>query len=562
MLAAIVAGILLSYYDVLPFFLTLIIGGIFVVLLLGIGGVSRRLRESMWDSAALVFLFVFSMWNTIRAVQKGDWYGSQNEPVTLKVHVLQTPIEKAKSWQVQAGLTDGKKVMLYLQKDSTLRVPDVGDWLLVRTTISHPQPADEFSFDYGEYLLQQGFAGSGFVPRGKMVVLGHEPLRGILPTMQRLRDNIERRFSAFAWRERSVLEALLLGDRRHLAADTREAFSASGAMHVLAVSGLHVGIITHILLWVVTLGGWRKPLYEERKRRYFQVVVVSGALIFYAFLTGLSPSVCRSVLMFILLCIGSLVRSTQSRYNDLAASAVIILLARPLSLMMSGFLLSYSAVLSIIRFYPSLRLKRQKNKFVSGLWDLVVVSICAQLGTLPWTIFFFHRTSNYFILTNLGVLPLVETLLIPTFFVFIVLAPLPFVGTFVGKVLEGETWVLNEFVSWVQSLPGSTSEVYLNVWLTAILISIVVCMMLRWRWRWIAAMVLTAVFVCSLLADYHTAGQKEEVRYYYRGQNATLLIRRGRNALLQSNDSTYAFSATHDYRLANHIRQTTLVLRE
>ena len=105
----------------------------------------------------------------------------------------------------------------------------------------------------------------------------------------------------FPIRERGVLEALLLGDRRRLSADTREAFAASGAMHVLAVSGLHVGIIAGILMWALTLGKWQKGLYEQRRRRYLQAAIVSFALIFYAILTGLSPSVCRSVLMFILL---------------------------------------------------------------------------------------------------------------------------------------------------------------------------------------------------------------------------------------------------------------------
>ena len=446
--------------------------------------------------------------------------------------------------------------MLYLQKDSLLRVPQAGDRLLVRTAISRPMPDDEYSFDYGHYLQLQGLVGSGVVQRGGMLFVRHEPLRGLMPRMRLLRDKIERLFSGFALRERSVLEALLLGDRRHLNADTRAAFAASGAMHVLAVSGLHVGIIAGILLWLVTAGGRRKPLYENWGKRYLQAFIVCAALVFYAVLTGLSPSVCRSVLMFILLIVGQLIRPVRSRYNDIAASACIILLVSPLALMKSGFLLSYSAVLAIIRFYPALQL-RIKRKFLRGLWDLVAVSLCAQLGTLPWTIAFFHRVSNYFILTNLGVLPLVQFLLVPTFFVFLALAPIPVIGPFIGKVLEGETWALNEYVAWIQHLPGSSSEVWLNPWSVAILLGLVFCFMLRGRKRWWAAGVLTLTFVVSVVLDYRTASRETDLRTYHRGQNTAVLAREGRNAMLMSNDSTYAFSATHDYRLARHVTTTT-----
>ena len=187
----------------------------------------------------------------------------------------------------------------------------------------------------------------------------------------------------------------------------------------------------------------------------------------------------------------------------------------------------------------------------------MAISLCAQLGTLPWTICFFHRVSNYFVLTNLGVLPLVEYLLIPTFFVFLLLGPIPLVGPFVGKVLEREAWALNEYVEWIQSLPGSSFEVYLNGWLTALLIGIVVCFMLKTRYRWWAAGALTLVFIGVLCYDYHASRQEEDLRVYQRGKNVAVMAREGNVATILSNDSVYAMSATHDYRLARHVTETT-----
>ena len=553
MLAAAVAGILLSYFEPLPVCPTLLVAAASFVLLLVAGFFLTRLREPLWGGAALVFFFCFSLWHTTRALQKAEWDELSSTPTVYPVQVLETPVERAKSWQVHVILANRKEAVLFLQKDSTLRLPEAGDRLLVRTAISCPQPADEFSFDYGRYLQLHGIAGTGYVSQGGMLYMGHDDLRGLIPAMRRLRDRIETLFENFPIRERGVLEALLLGDRRRLSADTREAFAASGAMHVLAVSGLHVGIIAGILMWLVTFGKRQKGLYEQRRRRYLQAAIVSAALIFYAILTGLSPSVCRSVLMFILLCVGELIRPLRSRMHDIAISAFLILMVNPLALFSSGFLLSYSAVIAILRFYPSLN-SHFKSKVANGLWDLIAVSLCAQLGTLPWTIYFFHRVSNYFVLTNLGVLPLVEYLLIPTFFVFLLLSPVPFVGPLAGKLLERETWVMNEYVSWIQSLPGSSAEVYLNGWLTAILLAVVVCFMLRGNKRWWAAAVLTVAFVVGLCIDYKKACRETDTRTYHQGKNVVVMAREGRSAILLGNDSTYAFRATHDYRLTRHVK--------
>ena len=559
MLATLVAGILLSYLQPqlpLPTLLTgciIVLTGLFLI-----GCFLPKSREVLWGLTAAVFLFAFGLWNTHHSLEKSEWTEQDSIPVTRKVQVLQTPVERAKTWQMPVRLASDKQIILYLQKDSALTVPQAGDWLLVKAKISQPKPADEYSFDYMQYLRLQGMAGTAYVPKGGMLIVGHDNLRGLMPAMRRIRDQIEALFMPFRMRERSVLEALLLGDRRRLSEDTRAAFAASGAMHVLAVSGLHVGIIAEILLWLVTLGGHLMPRYEDKTKRYLQAAIVVAALIFYALLTGLSPSVCRSVLMFSLLTFGRIINPLRSRYNEVAASAFIILLFNPIAILQSGFLLSYSAVLAIIRFYPSLQI-HVKNRLLRGLWDLIAVSLCAQIGTLPWTIYFFHRISNYFILTNLGILPLVQFLLIPTFFILLPLARIPLLGPFIGQVLEGETWLMNEYTAWIQALPGSSSELCLNGWLTAILVALVVCWMLRTRWRWLISAALTVAFIITLLYDYRAATNEQDLRTYERRPDFAVMAREGRQMTLLATDSAFAMSATHNYRLARHIRQTTFL---
>lgn len=484
---------------------------------------------------------------------QSDWV-DDTEPQVRRVQVLQTPVPRTKTDQLFVRLADGHEAVLFVWRDSTLHPIAAGDILMVRTAITRPQPADAYSFDYGRYLTLQGMVGSGYVPRGGVVWMGHEDLRGLRPTMQRWRDRIERRLESFPLRERGVLESLLLGDRRRLSAVTREAFAASGAMHVLAVSGLHVGVITQLLLFVLTLGYLRKPLIPEKGKRCLLAAAMTGILVLYAMLTGLAPSVCRSVLMFIFLIWGKIIRPHQNTYNTLAASAVVILLVRPLDLFQPGFLLSYSAVWAIVRFQPSLQLWYVKP-WIQRPWDLVMVSLCAQLGTLPWTIYFFHRVSNWFVLTNIGVLPLVEFLIIPTFFVFLLLGGVPVIGPTVGWLLEKETWVMNEYVEWVQALPLASVEVYLTGLETALLIAIVLSFGLKWKKKWLISAGLTVAFVVVLWADYRQVAEETETIEYSRGQNHAVLVRTGREAVVMSNDSTYALDATHDYRLAKRVRK-------
>ncbi|MBR3646949.1 MAG: ComEC/Rec2 family competence protein [Paludibacteraceae bacterium] len=575
MLAALAAGVLVSLEE----WMFLACAGLCVLLFIT-GVCCRRAREIAWGGVVLVFLFGFGAWHTNYVWQKSAWQGD-TEPVIRKVQVLRTPVERAKSWQMPVRLTEGKKAMLYVQKDSTLRVPAAGDCLMVRTAITCPVPPDAYSFDYGRYLRLQGFVGSGVVPCGGLLECPQSAnfspfsFNSFFPS---LRERIETLFEPFSLRERGVVESLLLGDRRRLSADTREAFAASGAMHVLAVSGLHVGCIAQLLTLLVTFFGVRKPLYHEKRRRYAHAAILSAVLIFYAFLTGLAPSVCRSVLMFTFLILGKLFRPQQSTYHNLAISAFIILAVNPLALYQPGFLLSYSAVLAIVRFEPSLRLRFRRvsdnvqNRLLRGLkkraegivtfvWGLVTVSLCAQLGTLPWTIYFFHRVSNYFVLTNLGVLPLVEFLIIPTFFLYLVFARVSVAGAFFGSLLEKETWCMNEFVRWVQQLPGSSSEVYLGGLLTAILVALVICFAFRSRLRWIPAVGLTAAFVFCLWQDYRRAATEHDVVTYERSKSVAIMTRAGRSATILTNDSLYALSASYDYRLARHINHTSVILK-
>lgn len=247
--------------------------------------------------------------------------------------------------------------------------------------------------------------------------------------------------------ERATLQALTLGYREDLSRDARRSFQAAGAMHVLAVSGLHTGMLYAALMWLLTLGGRFRPLYEQRLWTAMLHLSVLLLLVGYAALTGFSPSVCRAVVMLSVVSVGYVLRRAALNINTLAVAAFLILLAQPGEVYALGFQLSFLAV-------AALMLMRPRN--------LLTVSLAAQLGTLPLCLYTFGQMSNYFLLTNLLVIPL-AALMMGLALAFFTVGWLPLVGTCLGYGLRGVAWLMNHGVGWIESLPGSVTLVRIDL---------------------------------------------------------------------------------------------------
>lgn len=242
-----------------------------------------------------------------------------------------------------------------------------------------------------------------------------------------------------------TVSALTLGYKGDLDRGVIQSFQRSGAAHVLAVSGLHTGLVYVMIVFLITLGKKIKPLYESTFWRALQSVLILLLLWGYAVLTGLSPSVVRSALMLTLVEIARFCARPPLTLNIVLFSAALILAFRPSDLFNVSFQLSYSAVISIVVFSPL---------FTQHRFDLVWVSMAAQLGTIPFTLYYFHQLSNYFLLTNLIVLPL-ATILVPLGLATLVLGTVPYLGTILVWCLQKGTELMLIAVNWVQSLPGA-----------------------------------------------------------------------------------------------------------
>ena len=408
------------------------------------------------------------------------------------IHVQSEGQERAKTLRYEACLEDGKQILLYLQKDS-LPMPNEGDILLVETTIRRGDTLGDF--DYGLYLRRQGIVGTAWAHRGNWQVVGHQPRRGIQATAQHCQRALHDKYQEMGieGKELGIVSALTLGYREELDKDVQQSFSASGAMHVLAVSGLHTGIVWGILMWILTLGGWRKPLYEEKSKRWLLGGILLALLWAYAFITGLSPSVMRSALMLSFWELSYLMGRHTSRWNPILAAAVIILLINPLALWSVSFQLSFAAVIGIMMIASwmqrHMKLRSRWSKYIGGL---LMVSIGAQLATMPLTLYYFGQTSNYFALTNLIVIPLAFVVLL------LGLGTLVFswcvLGEWLGSITEWCTRVMYQLVEWIEALPYSTTKMEIS-WTSMMCMYVaLVCgiLMMRGdkvRWWWLIGVV-------------------------------------------------------------------------
>lgn len=362
--------------------------------------------------------------------------------------------------------TYGGKVYAYILRDSIRSLPQAGDTLIATTRI---RPIDSIgSFDYHTYLLRQGIVGSAFVHHYEIHAAEHHPLSWQKRLYLRLSD------AGLTGDELATVGALTLGYKEDLDKELRHRFQASGAAHVLAVSGLHTGILYALLLWLLTLGGCIKPRYENQVGRCLISLFIILVMWAYAWLTGMTPSVVRAVLMVSLMEIGRMLYRDSLSLNSIAAAAVLILLVRPLDLWSVSFQLSFAATFAIVLvakecekiFHFTELNHRWYGRIISWLSGTIIISIAAQLGTLPLTMYYFSQISNYFLLTNLLVLPL-AFILVPFGLVTVISGGTTF-GLICGKISGLLAWIMNNAVGWIEALPGSTTQVSIGGGMVAV----------------------------------------------------------------------------------------------
>ena len=432
---------------------------------------------------------------------KGDY-------LQLKLAVLTI---KDSTWKKASG-----KVLVYL-KLPLADLPVYGDKLLIKgfpQQVSPPLNPEEF--DYRQYLANNNIHHQHFIAGESWRILETSSGFSLRGLSINARNYLERKLSLFIpqSQELSVAKALILGKREDLDRITKETYATAGAMHVLAVSGLHVGII-----YLVLLG-----LLRQNQRRVTKPILVAIIVIptlwAYAFVTGLSPSVLRAVTMFSFLALAQVINRRSASLNTLAISAFILLLVNPYMIMAVGFQLSYIAVVGIIYLYPMFeKWFNPANPILRFVWQITALSLAAQLVTAPLSAFYFHRFPTYFIFSNLLVIP-AATIIVWGGLVLLFLGSLSStLGILLGKMLGAIIWLVNQSLQWIAALPKadihSLTTTILDTWILYGLIIFVLLFVStrKWTYYWVAAVLLTIFSLNIIYADTQNKELKQLVFY-------------------------------------------------
>lgn len=525
-------------------------------------------RQHFLTVALLWSLFAAGWWLTGLRLNESAFPYAEQEAV-YRIHVLSIPDVRDRSvrcdarvlqrWQGDSVTPVHHKIRLSLQRDSAAETLAQGDILLVQTAVSLPRSGNPEEFRYDDYLRLQGFAGTAFCYRNAWERIGNKPVNTLIAKALRCQHALVEtlRRQPLGDNELALVAALALGYRNELDTDTKRRFSAAGAMHVLAVSGLHVGIVYGVLMWLLTGFGAFPVQYAQRRRRIANTLVVIVFLWCYAFLTGLSPSVVRSALMFSLLCIANALERESNTCNTIAAAAFITLLANPLLLYSISFLLSYSAVLSIVTLMPRLNgLIHVRWRPLRWLWQLACLSVAAQVGTLPWTLWWFGQTSNYFLLTNLIVVP-AAGIVIYTALAVLLLSATPLAAVS-AALLQGEAWLLDTAVGWVERLPGAVSHPPLTLPMLWCLWGVVLCLVAAFvfrRWKpLLGAAGCSAMLLGAMLFQLQQTRHTRQLVIWNTYRGNTLLFMQGRDCLLLTDNPADALQQTGTFRRRRMLR--------
>ena len=292
------------------------------------------------------------------------------------------------------------KILLYTS-DSVSLPPDT-ELLVFKSWNAIRPPLNPGQFDYRRYMERQMIYDEIRLGDSGSVILGVlDPT--LLGQLRMLRENIGSRLFEVGLSPSTVAttEAILLGERQHLDTNLYDAYKDAGAVHILAVSGLHIGILVLILKFLL------QSIRRLRHGDIIQFLIIILLLWVYALFTGMSPSVVRAVTLFSFIGYAWMIRRPVNMYNTLALSFFFILLIlHPTHLFQPGFQMSYAAVLSIIWIYPKLmKVWRPRNEFFKRFWQIMAVSISAQLGVLPISLYYFHQFPGLFFISNLLILP-------------------------------------------------------------------------------------------------------------------------------------------------------------
>jgi competence protein ComEC len=392
------------------------------------------------------------------------WYGHvYNDSSVLVLKINEPVTDKSKSYKTEAVVetvindsnaisTEGK-LFVYFSKNAAAASLHYGDKILIKGSLQRiKNSGNPGAFNYERYGAFQQTFYTAYLNANDWILLKEKSTNPVKELIFDIQNYIIRVLQKNIDGDKNVLgiaEALLIGYKEDLDKDLVQAYSNAGVVHIIAISGLHLGLIYIMLVWVFNFLPW------VRKQKMLKVILILSCLWMFSLLTGASASVLRSAVMFTCIMIGRNYFKQASIYNSLAASAFILLCYDPYFLWDVGFQLSYLAIIGIVFLQkPIGNLLYFKKNWLNKIWAMLAVTFAAQLITFPICIYYFHQFPNLFFITNLIAVPLSTVILFAEIFL-IAFSWVPFIGIFIGSVTGWLVWLMNFIIQTCNSAPFS-----------------------------------------------------------------------------------------------------------
>lgn len=482
------------------------------------------------------------------------FYNTNLKEVSLTGKIITEPLQKNKNQQFILEVFDingqtikKEKTLVYAQKAYKM---EYGDIVCLTGRLNLPEkPLFPYNFDYNLYLQRENIYTT-FYQYG-FEFINKQPNKIKLLSLK-VRNNIENKIDQyFVSPYSSILKSMIVGDKTALDKDTKDDFVNSGLIHILVISGLHIGFCAAIFLFMFKILGF--------KLKYAYLMTIP-ALFFYTILTGANPPAVRATIMASCVLIAFILDREPLIYNALSLSALIILIINPQSLFTASFQLSFFATFGIVYLYPkfSYAFGYIRNKILSAVWDVSCVTLSAQFALIPLLIFYFGKISVVSFLLNLIIVPLVP--------IIITLSLVFYIASFLlSYTAVGTAFILTHLLKFVLYLISFASSLSFAVVYTAIpnLIAIIfyyVAFYILFEYRRNKKL-LACVLAGTLFFCINPFKEVNFVRNFISPKNITTHIKAGDKNFIfftKIKEDRFYFSNLEQYLLAQGISETFL----
>ncbi len=454
--------------------------------------------------------------------------------------------------QIDTAKCSGK-IVFNINKDSLHNSFIIGNRLQIQGSLyPNTAPKNPFQFDYGNYLKNKQIYGQLYADVTQIKV-SFQIEKDIWFYAAQIRnsiiDNLKK--DGFNTTELNVALALLLGQQQDIDPDIIQDYQYAGAVHILSVSGLHIGFILLFVTFIL------KPIPNNKKGSLLKLIVILCSLWLFGIVAGLAPSVVRSVTMFSFVAIGQHLRRSVNIYHTLLVSILLILLVQPKFLFDVGFQLSYLALFFILWLHPLLsRLLEPKNKILKYIWEILSVSFAAQIGTLPLSLYYFHQFPGLFFITNLVIIPLTGFIM-GLGVVVIVLAFVDLCPYFLSKTLEWSLFVIDKIIHTIASFEQFifkdipfTMVFMLSFY--AVILALILWIKKPIPQRLIAVLLSVIGLQIAIVCNKWTTVHQQEWIVFNSKKTTLITERNGKAVTLYGNDSLLKIG-TKNYTLNNYL---------